>query len=424
MLFLEILLSSSSNALEFSIISSTLCFRGQHTVLPLRSSVRSDHILLGLLKERGLTAEAVVADFVFKNIQPLKDRAYPAYLYNGVTNSTRVTNKRIPAMDLVSRLEMILRGKVSNIGAPVAYSAWNLPPSKAFFNFASNPPASDSGLGLRVWPFPEEVEALIASLGDLPNDERQVHFEMPVNPSDAEISAMLDMLAEDSSDSVPAETIAVATIPEPGRTLNAQKSDGARPKRLRPASHPTAPAEGKKKKKRRLRRVSCLNQDAGPFAPASEEVSVELFTGADPNGCEPADADPNGCDLDDVDPNGCNPARADPNGCVVRIVDEDEEEEEEIPLIRKNSRRYLVSGESSDVPSPALSALVGLQELSTANFDQALEDMVPEDLLSEPTDGGMMDVCIDILDVGLELSRAASRASSTLECGLQSQEAV
>jgi hypothetical protein len=45
---------------------------------------------------------------------------------------------------------MILRGKVSNIGAPVAYSAWNLPPSKAFFNFASNPPASDSGLGLRV----------------------------------------------------------------------------------------------------------------------------------------------------------------------------------------------------------------------------------------------------------------------------------
>jgi hypothetical protein len=85
-----------------------------------------------LLKQRGLTAEAVVADFVFKNIQPLKDRAYPAYLYSGVTDSTRVTDKRIPAMDLVSRLEMILRGKVSNIGAPVAYSTWNLPSSKPF----------------------------------------------------------------------------------------------------------------------------------------------------------------------------------------------------------------------------------------------------------------------------------------------------
>jgi hypothetical protein len=46
-----------------------------------------------LLKERGLTVEAVVADFVFKNIQSLKDRAYPAYLYSGVTDSTRVTTR-------------------------------------------------------------------------------------------------------------------------------------------------------------------------------------------------------------------------------------------------------------------------------------------------------------------------------------------
>jgi hypothetical protein len=90
---------------------------------------------VGLLKERGLTTEAVVADFVFKNIQPLKDRAYPAYLYRGLADSTRVTNSRIPSVDLVSRLEMILRGKVSNVGAPVAYSAWNLPPPKAFTLF-------------------------------------------------------------------------------------------------------------------------------------------------------------------------------------------------------------------------------------------------------------------------------------------------
>jgi hypothetical protein len=54
---------------------------------------------------------------------------------------------------------------------------------------------------------------------------------------------------------------------------------------------------------------------------------------------------------------------------IVRIVDEYEEEEEEVPLIRKNSRRYRVSGGSIDIPSPALSALVGLQELSIANFD-------------------------------------------------------
>jgi hypothetical protein len=287
----------------------------------------------------------------------------------------------------------------------------------------SNPPAGDSGFGLRVRPSPEEVEALVVSLGEIPNDERQVHFEMPLNPSDAEISAMLDMLAEDSSDTVPAETLAVAPIPESRKTLGIQRSDSIRPKRPRRTNHPTSPAEGKKQKKRRLRRVSCLNQDAGPSAPAAGEVPVPIFTEAELNGCDPTDADPNGCSLDDADPNGCSLDDADPNGCTIHIIDEDEEEEKEIPLIRKNSRRYIASGESSGVPSPALSALVGLQELSLANFDQTLEDMVPEDLLSELADGGMMEICADVPAVGLELSRAASHASSTLERCFKSQEA-
>jgi hypothetical protein len=201
-----------------------------------------------LLKERGLTAEAVVADFVFKNIQPLKDRAYPAYLYSRVTDSTRVTNRRIPAKDFVSRLDMILRGKVSNVGAHVAYSAWNLPPPKSFFNFVSNPPAGDSGLGLRVRPSPEDIEALVASLCDLPNDERQVHFEMPASPDDAEMNVVLDMLARESSNSAPAETMVVAVIPELDRIVDTRKPEVTRPKRLRQVSRPTAPAEGKKKK--------------------------------------------------------------------------------------------------------------------------------------------------------------------------------
>jgi hypothetical protein len=149
--------------------------------------------------------------------------------------------------------------------------------------------------------------------------------------------------------------------------------------------------------------VSCLDQDAGPSAPAAEEVPVPVFAEADPNGCDPTDADP--------------------NGCTFRIFDEDEEEEDEIPLIRKNNQRYVASGESSGVPSLALSTLVGLQELSLANFDQTLEDMVPEYLLSEPADGGMMDICADVPDAGLELSRAASHASSTLDCDLKGQEA-
>jgi hypothetical protein len=120
---------------------------------PTPSEITEARVLLAaicLLKDRGLTAEAVVADFIFKNIQPLKDRAYPAYLYSGINDSTRVMNRKIPTEDLMSRLDMILRGRDSNAGAPVAYSVWNLPPLRPFFEFVSNPPTRDDSLGLRV----------------------------------------------------------------------------------------------------------------------------------------------------------------------------------------------------------------------------------------------------------------------------------
>jgi hypothetical protein len=60
--------------------------------------------------------------------------------------------------------------------------------------------------------------------------------------------------------------------------------------------------------------------------------------------------------------------------------------------------------------------------LSITDFDQALEDVVPEDMLSEPTAGDMMDVCSKIPDVGLEVSRALSCTLSTLEGSLRCQE--
>jgi hypothetical protein len=80
------------------------------------------------LKDKGLTTKVVVADFVFKNIQPLKDRVYPTYLYTGVNDPTKITNRRILDEDLLSQIDLMLRGKVSNAGAPLSYSAWNLPP--------------------------------------------------------------------------------------------------------------------------------------------------------------------------------------------------------------------------------------------------------------------------------------------------------
>jgi hypothetical protein len=80
------------------------------------------------LKNRGLTVEAVVVDFIFKNIQPLKDRVCPAYLYTGVNDPSRIIDKQISEEDVLSPIDSLLRGKASNAGAPTLYYAWNLPP--------------------------------------------------------------------------------------------------------------------------------------------------------------------------------------------------------------------------------------------------------------------------------------------------------
>jgi hypothetical protein len=100
-----------------------------------------------------------------------------------------------------------------------------------------------------VRPSAEEVSALVASLGEIPDDERQVHFEVPLDPSDAEISAMLDMLAEDSSDAAPAGTLVVAPLPEAGTTLDIQRPVSVRPKRPCRVNQLDSPVDEQKKKK-------------------------------------------------------------------------------------------------------------------------------------------------------------------------------
>jgi hypothetical protein len=158
-------------------------------------------------------------------------------------------------------------------------------------------------------------------------------------------------------------------------------------------NYPTAP-EGKKRKKR-LRWISCLEQDSGP--------STSLLGGGSAS-----------TTLED-DIRGCDDARV--GGCV--LDEDEEEEEEEIPLIRKNSR----SSRSSDIPTQALSGLVSLQGLTMSAFDHALEEIIPKNMLSEPTEVESSIVCSEVPDdvplscdpVGQEVTRIVSRASSTLE---------
>jgi hypothetical protein len=108
-----------------------------------------------------------------------------------------------------------------------------------------------------------------------------------------------------------------------------------------------------RRERKRLWWLSCLEQDADP--------STSLLGGG-----------PASNTLED-DIGGCDDARGGD-----RVLDEDEEEE--IPLIRKNSR----SSQNSDIPMQALSGLVSLQGFTMSAIDHALEEIIPKNLLLEP----------------------------------------
>jgi hypothetical protein len=226
---------------------------------------------------------------------------------------------------------------------------------------------------------------------------------MSTSVDEAEVNAVLSMLAEESSDSACTELMDVAVGQDLGEDKGVQNPKSVRRKRSRRTSYLVVPDEDKKRKKR-LQLLSCLEQDAGP--------SMSLL------GSGPASTT-----LED-DIKGCDDARV--GGCM---LDEDEEdEEEEIPLIRKNSR----NSRSSDILRQALSRLVSLQRLTMSAFDHALEEIISEDLLSEPPEVDSSIVRSEVPDdvsllcdpVGQDVIQTVSRASLTLEGGLACKDTL
>ncbi|KAJ1270309.1 hypothetical protein BS78_06G044100 [Paspalum vaginatum] len=125
------------------------------------------------LKEKGLTAQAVVIDFVFRSIQPLKDQVYLAYLYVGASDPTRETSRVITEEEVQARVDTMLRGDIDNEGTPQPYSVWNLIPSCDISKFLSDPPqhGDDQVLNQRSQLSPQEMKAVVAATQGEGNNE-------------------------------------------------------------------------------------------------------------------------------------------------------------------------------------------------------------------------------------------------------------
>jgi hypothetical protein len=119
---------------------------------------------------------------------------------------------------------------------------------------------------------------------------------MTTGADEAEVNVVLNMLARESSDSARTESMAIAIEQDLGEDEGVQNPEGVRRKRSRQTSYPAAPKEERKKKKR-LWRLSCLEQDADPSTsllgggPASTTLEDDI------RGCD--DARVGGCVLDE-----------------------------------------------------------------------------------------------------------------------------
>jgi hypothetical protein len=65
-----------------------------------------------------------VIDFIFHNLQPLKDRLYLVFLYVGVKDLTHESKRVISEEEILIHANMMLKGDIYNEGPPQAYSAW------------------------------------------------------------------------------------------------------------------------------------------------------------------------------------------------------------------------------------------------------------------------------------------------------------
>jgi hypothetical protein len=108
-----------------------------------------------------------------------------------------------------------------------------------------------------VRPSSEDIEALIVVYRGLPGEEKQTHLQMQATANEAEVNAVLSMLAGELSKSTHTESASAAAGCAIGGDEKACSPIGAHCKRSCRMSYLAVSVEGKKRK-RKLRRSSGL----------------------------------------------------------------------------------------------------------------------------------------------------------------------
>jgi hypothetical protein len=77
------------------------------------------------LKAEGLTDTAVAISFCRHLIQPLQDRAHPAFEYWGQSDPTRVAQRKVSKAEMIARAKNIFGGWIRNKEWPKALGIYS-----------------------------------------------------------------------------------------------------------------------------------------------------------------------------------------------------------------------------------------------------------------------------------------------------------
>ena len=140
----------------------------------------------------------------------------------------------------------------------------------------SNPPVQDGDPGHRVRPSSNEIEAIITVHRGFPEEDTQTHFQMQSVTDDAEVNAVLNVLAGESSRSarVQSADAVLECLCDGEKRICSPGS--ARRKRTCWVSSLTMSTKTKRRK-RKLRRSSGIELEANSAAP--DDVHIEIPDG-------------------------------------------------------------------------------------------------------------------------------------------------